>query len=115
MMGKEIPDIVTGQCSGSEGSCTTNEGKASSPLEAGPRTDESSTAGIPNEHDRAHDDPMSEEVGGKKAKAGVDKRIDLLDRARRCMADAGAKAAVSCSEARAATESDATRRADVEG
>eukprot|EP00903_Cladosiphon_okamuranus_P016193 g14943.t2 len=111
IMGKGIPDIVAGQCNGSEGSCTTNGGKASSLLEAGSRTDE----GHLTEHDRAHDDAISEEEGEKKADAGVDERIRILDRAKRWMADAGAKAAVACSEAKAAMESNATRQVDAEG
>lgn len=114
-MGKGIPDIVAGQPNCNEGSCATDGGgDASSLLEARRRTHQSSTADTPSEHDRAHD-AMSKEGGGKKAEDGVDTRIHLLDRARRRMADAGAKAAAGCSEARAATEPDAARRAGAEG
>lgn len=114
IMGKGIPDIVAGHSSESEGNCATNGRETSSPLVAGPRFDESPAAGTLNENDGAHD-AMSEGEGGKNDGAGVDKRILLLDRARRWMADAGAKAAGVYSEAKSATESDATRRAGVEG
>ena len=113
-MGKGIPNIVAGQSSCSKGSFITDGGEVSSLLDAGRRVDASSTVDVPRDHDGAHD-AVSEEGGGKKAEDVVDKRIHLLDRARRRMADAGAKAAAACSEARAATEPDAARWAGAEG
>lgn len=112
MMGRGVPDIVAGQSSFSGKSCTTDEGECSS--QAGGRDNDSPPADALSEHDRAHD-AMPEEKGDKKTEAGVDKRINLLDRARRRMADAGAKAAAACGEARAATESGAAHRTGVEG
>lgn len=114
IMGKGIADIVARQSSGSEGRYATDGGDISSQLGAWPRTDEPPTADILSDNDRAHD-TMSEEEGGKKDGAGVDKRIHLLDIARRWMADAGTKVAAACRKALAATEPDATRRAGVEG
>lgn len=116
-MGKGIPDIVTGQFSGGDGSCTTDGRHSPSTTEAAPRADEFPNADIRSErseHDRAHD-TLSEEEGGRKAEAGVDRRIHLLDRARRRMADAGVKASAACSEARAATKSGAACRVDLDG
>lgn len=111
-MGKGIPDIVPGQSSCSEGSCTAG-GEDSSQLEGRRRNDKSPTADILVEQDRAHDAVLEEE-GGKKAEDGIDKQIHVLDRARRWMADAGAKVAAACNEAKASTESD-LHRTGVEG
>lgn len=113
-MGKGIPDIVAGRssCNGESGATGGREG--SSKLEAGGRNDECTPGHTLSDHDRAHD-AVSDEKSENKAEAGVDNRIHLLDRARRWMADAGAKAAASCREARAATESDAAHRTDIEG
>ena len=113
-MGKGIPDIVAGQSNCSEGFGNTDGGGASSLLDAGRPTHESLAADSPSENDGDHD-AVSEEGGRSNAKDAVDKRIHLLDRARRRMADAGAKAAAACSEARAATEPDAARWAGAEG
>lgn len=111
VMGKGIPDIVPDQQSSCrEGSCTADEKHDPSLLEGGRSDDESRVTDTLSEHDRARDG-MFDGEGGKK-EAGVDKRIHILDRARRWMADAGAKTAAACSEARASTESDAHRTGD---
>eukprot|EP00752_Nemacystus_decipiens_P006721 g6044.t1 len=87
IMGKGIPEIVAGQSRYSEGSHAAD----------------------------GADDAISKEEGESKTEVMVDRRIHLLDRARRRMADAGAKVAKACSEARSATEPDAARCADIAG
>lgn len=64
----------------------------------------SSTPALWGEHSNHAQDAGAEKEDDEKAESGVDKRIHLLDRARRQMAHAGALAAAACIEATSGLE-----------
>ena len=99
VMGKGIPDIVAGQSTRSERDCTSDRGDALFQREA-----------VQHAHDA-----IPKEGRGQKTGAMVDRRIHLLDRARRRMSDTGAEVAAACTKARTATEPGTTRWERAEG
>lgn len=132
VLGKGIPNITAGEDTGTstrrKASSDSREEKADSRLpsamkgannsvlseaaiaaaaaaaESGGRGSNSPTAALRGEHGRHAPDASAEQEDGKNAESGVDKRIHLLDCARRQMAHAGAMAAAACIEAAAALE-----------
>lgn len=127
-MGKGIPDIVAGEennppAKQMEGDEATTKGRAADPPPATPQGNNSVTPNAAaqmiagraflGEQENGQEgleqqgDSGLEQQGGSE-KAGLDRRIHLLDNARRRMADAGATIAAACAEAKAAAESGST-------
>ena len=117
-MGKGIPDIVAGDSangstpSSPAGTQTVDRALA---LEAGGCEKGSPVTAVLGEDDRVHNAAAKEGEGERKSEAEVNQRVHLLDRARRRMVEAAAKAATACDEARAAMEPGSERRRTVEG
>ncbi|CAM9401133.1 unnamed protein product [Ectocarpus fasciculatus] len=127
VMGKGIPDLVAGpdnnppakQMAGdeakTEGSTAGSPPATSRGINSAPKAAAQMIAGSSGSKSpgtaflgEQEDGQGGLEQQGGGEKAGLDRRIHLLDSARRRMADAGATIAVACAEAKAAAESGTT-------
>lgn len=126
MLGKGIPNITTEQQTGTNtrwgagGDLREEKSTTSSPsatkgvnnsalpktavAESGGHSSDSPASALRREHSSHGQDATAEKEYGEQTESGVDKRIHLLQRARRQMTHAGAMAATACIQATAALE-----------